>query len=340
MTRDLFDPLFLLQDTRLNQLGDPLVELAQQVDWEAFRPLLNQVHEKTRKSGAGAPPKDPVMMFKGLVIQNLYGLSDEQLEYQIEDRRSFQRFLGLGNHQRAPAQKTFWAFRNQLSTLGLMEPLFERFSDQLSRRGYLARKGQIVDASIVPAPIQHNHRDENSKIKAGDVPEDWNDHKRCQKDTDARWTKKNGHSHYGYKNHIEADNAHKLIRKYQVTDASVHDSNVMDDLLDETNTNQAVWADSAYRSKEQEARLKAKGYRSNVQRKGRRDRPLSAREQQGNRTRSKVRSRIEHIFAAQSQLRRKAIRCIGIVRTRTEIGLMNLVYNMRRFCFLERVSAR
>jgi IS5 family transposase len=337
MTRDIFDPLFELQDNRLDRLGNPLLELNEVIDWKAFRPILKRIRKKERKSTAGAKAKDEIMMFKGLVIQNLYGLSDDQLEYQIEDRRSFQRFLGLGNHQRAPDAKTFWAFRNDLSARGLVEPLFTQLTAQLNQAGYLARKGQIIDASIVPAPIQRNSRDENAKIKAGDVPEDWEENKRRQKDTEARWTKKNGKSYYGYKNHIEIDNANKLIRQYQVSDASVHDANVFEDLLDPDNSSADVWADSAYRSEEKEASLKANGYRSRVQRKGKRNKPLSLREQRGNRTRSKIRSRVEHVFGAQSNLREKAIRSIGKLRASTDIGLMNLVYNMRRFCFLERV---
>lgn len=339
MTRDLFEPLFELQDSRLDRLGNPLVELERTIDWEAFCPILDQVHQKERKSQAGAPPRDVVMMFKGLVIQNLYGLSDEQLEYQIEDRRSFQRFLGLAKHQRAPDQKTFWAFRNRLSELSLIESLFKQFTLQLNKAGYLARKGQIVDASLIPAPIQRNSRKENAQIKKGDIPDDWDDNKRRQKDTDARWTQKNGKSHYGYKNHVEVDHDKKLIREYQVTDASVHDSKVFEALLDPGNTSKDVWADSAYRSKDKEARLKEQGYRSQIQRKGSKSKSLSPREQQGNRTRSKVRSRVEHVFGAQSNLRKKAICCIGLVRARTEIGMMNLVYNMRRICFLERISA-
>ena len=335
INRDIFDPLFDLQDPRLDRLGNPLVELERTIDWEDFRPVLDPVHQKERKSQASAPTRDVVMIFKGLVIQNLYGLSDEQLEYQIEDRRSFQRFLGLAKHQRAPNQKTFWSFRNRLSELKLIESLFEQFSGQLHQAGYLARKGQIVDASLIPAPVQHNTHKENTQIKQGTIPEDWADNKRRQKDTDTRY----GKSHYGYKNHIEVDNNNKLVREYQVTDASVHDSQVFEELIDPNNTNKDVWANSAYRSQEKEVNLKEKGYHSQVQRKGRRNTPLSQWEQKGNRTRSKVRSRVEHVFAAQSNLRKKAIRCIGIVRARTEIGLMNLVYNMRRLCFLQQISA-
>ncbi len=212
MNQDIFSPLFDLQDNRLKKLGNPLLEIDHQIDWGKFRPLLNKIHKKERKNKAGAKPKDVIMMFKGLVIQNLYGLSDDQLEYQIEDRRSFQYFMGLDNHQRAPDAKTFWSFKNQLCELKLMDSLFEVFAAQLNQAGYMARKGQIVDASIIPAPIQRNKKEENTKIKHGDIPDDWSTHKRCQKDTDARWTKKNKKSYFGYKNHIQADNAHKLIR--------------------------------------------------------------------------------------------------------------------------------
>ena len=339
MTQDLFGSLFELQDARLDRLGNPLLELNETIHWEVFRKTLNKVNKKQRKGKAGARPKDVVMMFKGLVIQNLYGLSDDQLEYQIEDRRSFQRFVGLNNYQRSPDAKTFWAFRNRLSELNLVESLFNQLSKQLNRAGLVARKGQIVDASIIASPIQRNSREENTKIKQGEVPEDWEDSKRSQKDVEAKWTRKNGKSHYGYKNHIGIDNKNKLIRDYAVTDASVHDSTVFEEILDKDNTNADVWADSAYRSQAQEESLVELGYRSQVSKKGKRNQPLSESAKRTNRRKSKVRSRVEHVFGAQSDLRSKAIRSIGIARARTEIGMMNVVYNMRRFCFLSRTGA-
>jgi transposase, IS5 family len=248
MTNDLFGSMFELQDNRLDKLGNPLLALDKTIDWDAFRKTLNRVNRKQTKGHAGAKPKDVMMMFKGLVIQNLYGLSDDQLEYQIEDRRSFQRFMGLNNHQRSPDAKTFWLFRNRLSELELADKLFDELSRQLNKAGYIARQGQIIDASIVPAPVQRNTREENARIKQGDIPKDWEANKRNQKDVDARWTKKHGKSHYGYKNHINVDNKNKLIRRYDVSDASVHDSTIFEALLDADNSSADVWADSAYRS--------------------------------------------------------------------------------------------
>ena len=342
-TLDLFGSFFDPQDSRLDKLGDPLARLGAVVDWEAFRPLLSRIRPSSRKSNAGAPRRDEVMMFKGLVVQHLYGLSDEQLEYQIEDRRSFQRFLGLDSYRRAPDAKTFWAFREQLVALGLMDELFEQFAAQLQGLGYRARKGQLVDASLVPAPVQRNTREENAVIKSGAVPEDWEAEeakaKRRQKDVAARWTTKQGNHYYGYKNHVNVDNKHKLIRKYAVSAANVHDSQLLDDLLDEGNSSQAIWADSAYRSEEQEVRLRAKQYRSHIQRKGSRHQPLTAREQQGNRTRATVRVRVEHVFGAQCATRAKLVRCIGLARSALAIGMINLVYNMCRLCYLQGVSA-
>lgn len=336
---DLFGSLFEHRDRRIDRLGNPLRELDVHVDWEAFRPLLEKVRIKARKSPAGRKPLDVVLMFKALILASLYNLSDEQLEFQIEDRRSFQRFIGLANAKQAPDRNSFWLFRESLKELKLTEKLFDAFNHQLDRAGLIARKGQLVDASFVKAPVQRNPPADNARIKAGEVPDGWTANQRRQKDTDARWTKKGGKSFYGYKNHVNVDNAHKLVRKYTVTAASVHDSQELEGLLDRGNTNRSVWADSAYRSEATEADLKAKGYRSHIHRKAVRGKALTAGEKQGNTTRSKTRCRVEHVFAWMAQWGGKAVRCIGLARAEVRIGFMNLTYNMRRFCTLRRVAA-
>lgn len=324
---------------------DPLARIDAVVPWEQFRPRLEavwRVRPEERKSPAGRKPWDAVVMFKAIVLCALYNLSDEQVEYQLRDRLSFMRFLGLGLEDAVPDATTVWLYRERLAQAGAIEALFAAFDGHLREQGWLAMGGQIVDAAIVPVPKQRNTREENATIKGGGTPAGWADEpaKRRQKDTDARWTKKHGRSHYGYKNHVSVDRRHKLVRRWHVTDASVHDSRALDEVLDADNTASDVWADSAYRSAAIEGRLQEKGLRSRIHRQGRRNRPLTERERRGNRTRSTVRARVEHVFGAQSNdMGGVLVRSIGLVRAKARIGLKNLAYNMRRLVQLERLAA-
>jgi len=329
---------------KLTEMGDPLVGLEAQIDWEAFRSDLNRVHVKARKSNAGAKPIDVVLMFKILVLQQLHNLSDDRIEYQIRDRLSFMRFLGLQLEDKVPDAKTVWLFRERLKEMNLVEILFARFHEQLAQRGYVARAGQMIDATFVEAPKQRNTREENALIKEGAVPIEWgkaeNKHKLAQEDTDARWTKKNDEKHYGFKNHINADQKHKLIQNYTVTDAAVHDSQAIDGLLDiDADANdgkRAVYADSAYRSAEREADLAKQNIPSQICEKGSRGHPLSEEQKADNHQKSKVRARVEHIFGAQAQMGGHWVRTIGLLRAKVKIGMMNLVYNMMRLVQLTR----
>jgi IS5 family transposase len=144
-------------------------------------------------------------MFKVLILQSLYNFSDDAVEFQILDRLSPMRFLKRGLGDRVPDSKTIWLFRDQLSTAGMMDQLFKQFDRYLTTNGYSARKGQIVDASIVSVPKQRNSRNENQQIKQEETPEEWKLAKKSHKDMDARWTKKNGKTYYGYKNHNRID---------------------------------------------------------------------------------------------------------------------------------------
>lgn len=329
---------------KLTEMGDPLVGLNAQIDWEAFRTDLQRVHDKARKNNAGAKPIDVVLMFKILVLQQLHNLSDDRIEYQIRDRLSFMRFLSLQLEDRVPDAKTVWLFRERLKEQKLMEVLFSRFHEQLAQRGYVAKAGQMIDATFVEAPKQRNTREENALIKEGATPIEWGKQENkpmlAQKDTEARWTKKNNENHYGYKNHINADQTHKLIQTYTVTDAAVHDSQAMDDLLDKCadadGSKRAVYADSAYRSKEREVDLAEQQITSQICEKGARGHPLTEEQKADNHQKSKVRSRVEHIFGAQAQMGGHWIRTIGLLRAKVKIGMMNLVYNMMRLVQLTR----
>src|SRR6266404_4698492 len=303
--------------------GDPLETIKKMVRWEDFRADIEAVTEtkpEERKSNAGRKPYDTI----------------------LRDRLSFMRFLDLELEEAVPDATTIWLFREALAEAGLIDQLFERFGQHLEAAGYIARGGQIIDATIVSVPKQRNTKEENEAIKAGKTPQGWEKQpaKNAQKDTDARWTKKNDESFYGYKNHVGVDKAHKLIRKWDATDAAVHDSQKLDDVLDFSNTGKEVWADSAYRSVQIEAGLKEKGFQSRIHRRAARNRPLSERQKSANTTRSKVRARVEHVFGhQQGSMGGKIVRTIGIVRARFKIGMMNLGYNIRRLVQLERVAA-
>jgi IS5 family transposase len=326
--------------TRFEQLdngGDPLVKLNQIVDWEQFRRPLEAIRVIERKSPAGRKPFDVVLMFKIMILQSLYNLSDDQVEFQVRDRLSFMRFLGLSLSDTVPDAKTIWLFREQLTKAKLVKKLFNRFDAFLNKNGFSAKKGQIIDASIISAPKQRNSRQENKDIKDGNIPCHWSEDKKRQKDTDARWVKKNGRNQFGYKNHIDIDVEHKLIRGYEVTPASVHDGNVFEELLDQDNSSRDLWADCAYGSAEKREILKAYGFRSHVQRKGCRYKKLNERQIRGNYMRAKVRCRVEHVFGVQAMRAGSLlIRTIGLVRAGVKIGLRNLAYNIDRYCLLVR----
>jgi transposase, IS5 family len=324
---------------QLTRMGDPLVGLNAQINWEAFRSELERIHDKERKSAAGAKPYDVVLMFKMLVLQQLHNLADEKVEYMVRDRLSFMRFLGLQLEDRVPDGNSVWLFRERLKKAGLFEALFKGFHAQLAAKGYEARSGQMIDATFVEVPRNRNTREENAQIKATPIGEDpglWQDEpdKRAQKDTDARWTKKNDESYYGYKNHVNVDQDTKLIECFEVTPASVHDSVVFDQLVDarrnEEGETRAVYADSAYRSAQREADLEAAGIASQICEKGTKSAPLSEEQKRSNRTKSKVRARVEHVFGSQAQMGGHFVRTIGMARARAKITMMNLVYNMVR----------
>jgi IS5 family transposase len=322
---------------KLSKTRDFLERVNGLVDFEAFRHVLDKALARKDGSKGGRPAYDTVLMFKVLVLQALYNLSDEQTEYQILDRLSFMRFLGLELHDAVPDARTVWVFREKLIEAEAVEKLFAQFDAMLNEAGFEASGGQIVDATFVEVPRQRNNRDDNDTIKKGEVPTDWSDKKKAHKDKDARWTKKNGMAFYGYKNHVNADRKHKLIRKFKITDASVHDSRELDSILDPDNACQDVWADSAYRSEEQEASLQEQGLTSHIHERAYRNKPLTAEQEAANTERSGMRVRVEHIFGhIETAMNGCYVRTIGFARAQAKIGMENLAYNISRFSFLMR----
>lgn len=338
MQLGLFDKENRLE--KLSKLGDSLVRLNKAIDWEQFRPILATVLKKEPKGAGGRPPYDCILMFKILILQRIYNLSDDQTEYQINDRMSFMRFLGLGLEDRVPDAKTIWLFRDTLTKADVAQKLFDGFTAQLEAKHLITRTGTIVDATFMDAPRQRNRRDENATIKAGSIPEDWKQecrkNKLRQKDTDARWTKKGDEVHYGYKNHVKADAESKLITGYAVTSANVHDSQVLAELVDDTDY--VLYADSAYCGENIFAAL-PKGLELKVHEKGSRNHPLTEEQKACNQEKSRIRVRIEHIFGFMTNsMYGITVRSIGKLRARFNAGITNLVYNICRYEFLCRQS--
>ena len=334
--RGLFDEQECLE--KLSQQGDPLERLNALVDWNIFRPLLKRCFKREAKGPGGRPPFDYLLMFKILILQRLYNLSDAQMQYQILDRLTFRRFLGLGLHSTIPDEKTIWHFREVLTEQKMVERLFDLYKRYLEKQGLITNSGSIIDATFVEAPRQRNNRDDNATIKKGKIPEEWakNPAQLRQKDTDARWTKKNEETHYGYKDHIKIDTDSKLIKTYEVTDASVHDSQVVTPLLDKMDKGKDLHADSAYRSEQIEKTLNRRGIQSKIHEKAHRNRPLTKTQMRSNRAKSRIRARVEHVFAhITNSMKGILLRSIGMSRARGIIGLINLTYNIVRSVYLQ-----
>ena len=319
--------------------NDPLATLKNTIKWEIFSKELGKFRTSLKKNDTGRPPFDPMLMFKILILQSLYNLSDDVMEFMIRDRLSFMNFLDISLGDRVPDAKTIWYFRNELSKADMVERLFLRFKKHLESQGFMTHSGQIIDASIVESPRQRIKSSEKEEIAAGEAPSNWSDEKARQKDTYATWTKKNGKSYFGYKNHVNADSKTKMISRYAVTTASVHDSQIFEELLDvpTTPSNMSVYADKAYRSDANEKILRNHKMKSRVLHRASRGKPLDEAEKANNIEWSRIRSRVEHVFGIQyKQIGNMIVRAIGYTRVRASIGLRNMSYNMKRLVFLKK----
>jgi IS5 family transposase len=337
----------------LSKKGDELERLAAVVEFELFRPELERAVPRADRAKGGRPPFDHVLMFKVLILQTQNNLSDERTGFYLRDRLTWMRFLGLGLGDPVPDGNTIWTFREALAKAGAIARLFERFDRELRSAGYLAMSGQLIDATIIAAPKQRNTRAEKQAIKDRRVPQDWQDQpaKLAPKDRDARWTVKTTKAkpgageaplvdlaipEFGYQNPISADRRHRLIRRWQVTDAAAYAGARLADLLDPDNTASDVWADTGYRSRKNEDLLRQRMLTSHIHRKKPVGRPMPVHTARANATKSGIRAHIEHVFAEQKHRMGLFVRTIGLARATTKIGRANLVCNRRRLLWLER----
>jgi transposase, IS5 family len=335
----LFDKGMRLEE--LPAMGAPPARLDEVMDWSLFAAVFERIPKAEPKGLGGRPAFAPAMMFKALGIANLYPPGDAQLEFQVTGRLSCKRFPGLTDADRSPDEKTFWAFRETLTRNALIEPLCTLFHEALEARGMFARQGQMVEATLVEVARQRNSREDNATIQAGGVPEGWKEQppKARQKDVDARWTRKNGERYHGCKNHGKVDGRSQLIEDFTVTAAAVHDSQALAELIAEGAP--ATYVDSAYTGERCEKLFAERKVTAKPIERACRNKPLNGSQQRSNRARSKIRVRVEHVFATMRMSMRSAWnRCIGLGRNRAAIALTSLVYNMVRFGQIERLGLR
>lgn len=313
---------FMAEDDRLKKLseiGDPLEKLNKYVNWNIFKSTIDSVFEMDYSKG-GRPPYNRLMMFKVLVLQRIYNISDDQTEFQINDRMSFQRFLKLSLSDKIPDAKTIWLFREKLVNSKVIDFLFGLFYQELELRGIVAHAGSINDASFVEAPKRHKEKGDN-------------EHSNRQIDDDAKWTKKGNVNYFGYKNHVKVDAKSKIITDYDVTPANVHDSQVFEQFYNECEQD-TVYADSAYPKNKLPQNIKAE-----ICERAYRNRPLTDEQKTENRRKSKVRARIEHVFGfIEGHMHGSTFRGKSKARATFNIALTNLIYNIERFAYFRRVG--
>jgi IS5 family transposase len=320
---------------KITKLGDSLEQLNEIVDWHMFTPVLDKAITRVKSEKGGRPAFSNLLMLKILIIKRLFNLSCAQTEFQINDRISFMRFLGFDLGDAVPDEKTIWWYENELAKSEAGKELFDLFFRAIAEQGYITREGSIVDASFIEAPKRKNTKEQRESLKAGKVPDEWNDaehpQKLMQRDTDATWTKKGDESHFGYKDNVKVDLDSKLITDYTVTTASTNDAKAAEGLFDEKD--KVAYGDSAYPSL-----ALPRGVENRFCEKANRNHPLTEEQKANNHKKAKLRCRVEHVFAGMVQMvGGTTIRCKNQSRAVFNISMLNMLYNMRRVASLNRM---
>ena len=310
------------------------------INWNIFRPTIDEVFARIAKGPGGRPPFERMMMFKVMILKHLYNLSDAQMEQRLLGDMFFRVFLGLTFADPTPDEKTIWGYHNELCQAGVILELFATFDEQLQKQGFIAKDGITVDASIVPVPVQHFTKKEKEALDKGETPESWKDHpaRASQRDIEAKWTKKNKKSYFGYKNHIKTDTKTKLIRSFEVTPANDHDSQLIETLLDKNeDAGEEIHADTGYVGDPIRKILRKNKVKDRRHKKAFKNSPLNEYQTKQNKKKSKVRAGVEHVFGSiHMKMRDIRVRTIGRIRATFVIGMRNIIYNMCRYDFLKR----
>ena len=298
---------------KLSGGSTPLDRLSGLVKWYRFEKLLNPL----RDGGPGRAAWPPLVLFKALLLQSLYGLSDRELEEALGDRLSFRRFVGLGLEETIPDHTVLSRFRNLLVGEGLFEKLFGELDRQLEKAGVILKRGTMLDATLIDAV--------SAPPTAG----------RPSRDADARITARKGKSGltFGYKAHVGVDEGSGLIRTVITTPANVNDTVVADRLV--RGDERTVWADAAYDTHARRARLKAEGRKVRIARRPNKHHPLPERLKRYNRLIARRRSAVETTFATlKNRMKLTMIRYVGLAKAAAQVTMAAIAFNMRRWAVI------
>ena len=318
-----FADLEITHTCKASRVSIKLDKIDALVDWDKVLKLVKVVDRTDRITG-GCPHKDLLVKVKMLFLQGLYNLSDPELEDQVNDRLSFQRFVGLHMAESVPDFTTIWRFRDRLSEEGIGDKLFELIKSFLDARGLFIKKGTIIDATI----IQSSNRPLSRKRK-----EELKENPSSQMDTDAGSTAKRGKKYYGYKGHIGTDVESKLIRKRSMSSASIHDINFLDAML--SGDEKAIFADKAYARQDDKRKSRASDVYYGILDKATKKRCLSSSQKKKNKKNSKIRSAVEHPFAYM-KVKLGYRQCVAknLRRNSFHFDINCIIYNLLRADYL------
>jgi IS5 family transposase len=301
-----------LEATGRLSAGHFLRKIDGQINWRPFEKLMEPLYHPTQ----GRPSHPPLVMFKALLLQQWYGLSDPGLEEAICDRLSFQRFLGLSLTDPVPDETRICRFRNKLAEANLGESLFALLEEQLQAKGLIVRRGTLVDATLIKAQPHPPRRGEPSP------------------DPEADWTRRGKDGHFGYKAHLSVDQGSGLLRRLALTGANFPESYLFEEMVigDEA----AVFADGAYAKAARKAALRGRGVFCGIITRAWRNRPVTPRQKRRNRFFSRVRGAVERVIGTlKSRYGLERCRYLGLRRNHNHLWLKGICYNLKKMLVLQ-----
>ena len=292
--------------------GHFLKKINDQIDWQPFEKALESLYNPR----LGRPSHPPLMIFKALLLQQWYSLSDPGLEEAICDRLSFQRFLGLSLSDSVPDETRICRFRNMLAQAKLGERLFTLLEEQLDAKGMIVRRGSLIDATLIKAQPRPPRRGENSP------------------DPEADWVRKGKDGHFGYKVHLSVDQGSGVLRRLALTAANVSETHLFDKMVigDEA----AVFADGAYAKDARKAALRERGVFCGIINRPWRYRPISAQQKKRNKFLSRVRQAVERVIGTlKCRYGLERCRYVGLGRNHNHLWLKGMCYNLKKMLVLQ-----